>query len=66
MLRSLKISSSRICESMQGSKGIRQNLFTSSSGIHKSSPFVDYNKWLKRLDTQYNEPTNQNLVKVQK
>ena len=22
-------------------------------------PFIDYNKWLKRLDTQLNETTNQ-------
>ena len=28
--------------------------------------FVDYNKWLKRLDTQLNEPTNQNSLKVAK
>ncbi len=27
----------------------------------KIAPFVDYNWWLKRLDTQLNEPTNQNL-----
>ena len=30
--------------------------------------FVDYNYWLKRLDTitQLNEPTNQNLIKALK
>ena len=33
--------------------------------IHKISSSVDYN-WFKRLDTQLNEPTNQNLVKVPK
>ena len=31
--------------------------------IHKILFFVDYNKWLKRLDTQLNNPTNQNLIK---
>ena len=25
---------------------------------------VDYNQWLERLDTQINEPTNKNLIKV--
>ena len=29
-------------------------------------PFVDYNLWLKRLDTQLNKPTNQNSTKVPK
>ena len=28
--------------------------------IHKITPSVDYNKWLKRLDIQLNEPTNKN------
>ena len=28
--------------------------------------YVDYFNWLKRLKTQLNEPTNQNLVKVHK
>ena len=27
-------------------------------------PSVDNNKWLKRLETQLNEPTNQNSLKV--
>ena len=27
---------------------------------------VDYNQWLKRLDTQLNELTNQNSIKVTK
>ena len=27
---------------------------------------LDYNYWLKRLDTQLNESTNQNLLKVPK
>ena len=26
----------------------------------QNSPSVDFNKWLKRLDTQLNESTNQN------
>ena len=30
------------------------------------TPYVDYNKWQKRLDTQLNEPSNQNLIKVPK
>ena len=29
-------------------------------------PFLDYNKWLKRLDIQLNEITNQNSIKVPK
>ena len=32
--------------------------------IHKITTSVDY--WLKRLDTQFNERTNQNLTKVPK
>ena len=28
--------------------------------------FVDYNQWLKRLETQLNKPTNQNSLKVLK
>ena len=34
--------------------------------IHKILFFVDYNKWLKRLDTQLNNLTNQSLIKVPK
>ena len=34
--------------------------------IHIIYPFVDYNKWLERLDTQLNELTNQNSIKVPK
>ncbi len=33
---------------------------------HKITPFVDYNKWLKRFDTQLNKPANQNPMKVPK
>ena len=32
--------------------------------IHKITPSIDYNWWLKRLDTQLVEPTNPNLFKV--
>ena len=55
--------------SNHGSKGIRQwsiNLCTSQIIIHKISSTVDYNWWLKRLDTQLNEPTNKNSTKVPK
>ena len=34
--------------------------------VHKINSSVDYNKWLKLLDTQLNEPTNQNSIKVTK
>ena len=34
--------------------------------IHKITPSLDYNKGLKRLDAQLNEPTNQNSIKVLK
>ena len=51
----------------QGAKGIRQcliNLCTSPMIIHKITPSVDYDKWLKHLDNQLHEPTNQNSIKV--
>ena len=34
--------------------------------IHKIPSIVGYNYWLKRIDTQLNELTNQNSVKVPK
>ena len=34
--------------------------------IHKTTPSVDYNQWLKRLDNQLNEPTKQKSIKVPK
>ena len=34
--------------------------------IHKNNPFVDYNYWLKLLNTQLNKPTNQHTVEVPK
>ena len=54
---------------LQGSAGIRQwtiNLCTSLKMIHKILLSEDYNWWLKRLDTQLKEPTNQSLLKSQK
>ena len=33
---------------------------------HKITTSVDHNKWLKRLNTQLYEPTNQNSKKVPK
>ena len=32
--------------------------------IHKINSSVDYNYWLKRLNTQLNEQTNQNSIYV--
>ena len=34
--------------------------------IHKIIPSVDYNLWLKRLNTELNKPTNQNSIKLPK
>ena len=34
--------------------------------IHKINPSVDYNQWLKHLDTQLKEPTNKYSIKVPK
>ena len=34
--------------------------------IYKITPSVDYNKWLKRFDTQFNESINQNSIKFPK
>ena len=34
--------------------------------IHKITPFLDYNKLLKSFDTQLNEQTVQNSIKVNK
>ena len=33
---------------------------------NKITPSVDYNSWLKHLNTQLNEPTNQNSSKFPK
>ena len=55
-----------LCSYCQGSKGIRQspiNWCSSSKIIHKNTSSVDYNWWLKLLDTLLNEPTNQNSIK---
>ena len=34
--------------------------------INKINPCVDYNEWLKHLNTQLIESTNQNSIKVPK
>ena len=34
--------------------------------IHKTTPSLDYNLWLKRSETQLNELTNKNSIKVSK
>ena len=34
--------------------------------IHKNTPSVDENWWLKRLDTELDETTNQNSIIVLK
>ena len=34
--------------------------------IHKVTPSLEYNYWLNHLDTQLNEPSNQNSFKVAK
>ena len=34
--------------------------------IHKIPSILDYNYWLKRFDTQLDESTKQNLIKVSK
>ena len=54
---------------MQGFKGIRRwlkKIMYIPMMIHKITPTVDYNLWLKRLDTQLNEPSNQNSINVPK
>ena len=33
---------------------------------HKFTPSVDYDEWLKRLDTYLNEPSKQIVIKVHK
>ena len=46
-----------------GSKMIRQwvNWYTIQRMIHKITPSVNYNKWLKRLDIQLIEPNKTNF-----
>ena len=59
-LRSLDVY--KYTSSSQRYKGIRQwpiNSCTSPIMIHKFTLSVDYNQWLKHLDTQPNESTNQ-------
>ena len=47
-------------------KAMDDKFCTSQMIIHKISPSVDYNQWLKRFDTQLNDPTNKNLNQVPK
>ena len=37
-----------------------------SKGFDKTNPTVDYNQQFKRLNTQLNKLTNQNLIKIPK
>ena len=46
-----------------GTQGIRE-LYTSPMIIHKINPFVDYIKWLKRLNTHLIVIVNQS-IKIQ-
>ena len=46
-------------------KGIRQTK-ADKMMIHKITPTLDYNKQLKLLDTNFNKPTVENLIKVSK
>ena len=65
--RTPKLNGYRILGFNQGYKGINKwptNWFISPRYKHKNTPSVDYNYWLKRLDTHLSEPTNQNSVKV--
>ena len=67
--RTSKLNGYKILGFNQGYKGINQwptNWFISPIMKHKNTPSVDYNYWLKRLDTHLSEPTNQNSVKVPK
>ena len=41
-------------------------MYILNNDTKKITPSVDYNKWLKRFNTQHNEPTNQNQIKVPK
>ena len=57
------------CSTCQGSEGIRQwpiHYVLPPMMIHKINTSVDYNKWLKHLDTQLNALNNQNPIKVSK
>ena len=54
---------------VQRSKGISQLLIywcLSQMMTNKITPYVYYNWWLKRLDTQLNELTNKNSIKFLK
>ena len=47
-------------------KSMENNLSTSPQIVNKITAFIDYNQWLKRLETQLDEPTNQNSLKLQR
>ena len=56
------------CSATKGPKGITQwpiDWCTYSMMKHKIAPTVDENKWLKRLNSQHNESTNQNSLSPQ-
>ena len=38
-------------------------MYIPNDDTQKITPYVDYNQWLKRLDTQLTEPTNKNSQK---
>ncbi len=41
-------------------------MYIPNNDINKINPSIDYNYWLKHLDTQLNVPTNQSSIKVLK
>ena len=43
---------------------ISDKTMTDKLMIHKITPSVYYNEWFKRLDTQLNDPTNQNSLRT--
>ena len=54
------------CTQGQGSKGIIQLNYIHNNTTLNNFSHIDYNKWLKRVDTQLNKPTNKNSIKVPK
>ena len=50
----------------QGKGQCLKNWSTFSIMLHKIKTSVDCNYWVKQLNTQLNEPTNQNSIKVPK
>ena len=41
-------------------------MYIHNDNMPKITPPVDYNQWLKQLDTYLNEQTNKNSIKVPK